>query len=322
MTVRIGVIGTKNGHAAIIAGYLNGWSESAPTPVRAGGYLDPFYHFWQYQRPEETMESGSPDLGGHARVTKIWSPDSSAARAIAAACDIDEVSATIEDASTDVDAVMVLSGEPEEHPRQAGPALERGLPTFIDKPLGSDIHQCQEMYAQAARGGAPLFSGSGLRWSAELKVAKQEFVSGYGERIEGIYVKVPNRMDQYGIHAVEMANVVLGADVRCVKGFTAGNRATAVLEYGSGQTAVIETLYAQVRPSYCVVVYGQRHTKMYHLYDTSLPFIAMFQDFVKMATEGTVPVPEQEVLRMMTITFAAEQACSGGGDVQLPPYPG
>ena len=322
MTVRVGVIGTKNGHAAIIAGYLNGWSESVPTPVRAGGYLDPFYHFWQYQRTEETMVSGSPNLGGHARVTKIWSPDLSAARQIAAACDIDEVSATIEEASTDVDAVMVLSGEPDEHPRQAGPALERGLPTFIDKPLGSDMDQCRAMYAQAARGGARLFSASGLRWSAEVKLAKQEFASGYAEPIEGIYVKVPNRMDQYGIHAVEMVNVVLGADVRSVQGVTAGHRATAVLEYGSGQTAIIETFYAQVRPSYCMVVYGQRHTKMYHLYDTSLPFIWMFDDFVKMVTDGTVPVPEEEVLRMMLITFAAERACAGGGEVQLPPYPG
>jgi predicted dehydrogenase len=321
VAVRVGLIGTKNGHAAIVAGYLNGWSESAPTPERAGGYLDPWYHFWRFQRTEEAMVSGSADLGGIARVTKIWSDDPARAAMIATACSIDDVCSSIEDACTDVDAVMVLSGDPDQHPVQAGPALERRLPTFIDKPLGADISKCRAMFAQAARSGAPLFSASALRWSTEMHLARDEFLTGYGEPIEGVYIKVPNVIEQYGIHAVEMANVLLGADVRTVKGASAGNRSTAILHYGSGQTAVIEALHAQVRPSYCVIVYGQRHTKMHHLYDTGLPFIGLLRAFVKMAEDGTVPVSEPEVLQMMAITFAAEEACKHSVGVELPPYP-
>jgi hypothetical protein len=94
-----------------------------------------------------------------------------------------------------------------------------------------------------------------------------------------------------------------------------------MLHYGSGQTAVIEAFHAQVRPSYCVIVYGQRHTKMYHLYDTGLPFIGLLRAFVKMAEDGMVPVSEAEVLQLMTITFAAEEACKQSSGVELPPYP-
>lgn len=320
MSIRIGVVGTTNGHAAIVAGFLNGWSENAPTPVRAGGYLDPYYHFWQYQRTEQAMVTGTPHAAGSARVTKIWSAEQDVAEVIASACDISEICSSVADACVDVDAVMVLSGDPDQQPAQAAPALDRGLPTFIDKPLASDVESCRAVFTRARQGGAPLFSGSGLRWSIELQNAKREFTEGFAEPIEAIYVKVPNRVEQYGIHAVEVANIFLGADVRQVSAVHDATRTVALLTYASGQTAVIETLHAQVRPSYCVIIYGQRHTRTVHLYDTALGFLGMFDAFLSMISTGVPPVPETEVVRLMEIVFAVQEACAGAPTaVQLAP---
>ena len=171
MTVRIGIIGTANGHAAVVAGFLNGWSEEAPTIVRAGGYLDPYYHFWQYQRMEEVMATGSPTAAPTARVTKIRARTETSRRRIAFACDIPELRQSVDDACVDVDAVMVLSGDPEEQPWQAAGVLS-GLPTFIDKPLASNVEACRAVFAQARRTGAPVFSSSGLRWSSESRTLR------------------------------------------------------------------------------------------------------------------------------------------------------
>ena len=197
------------------------------------------------------------------------------------------------------------------------PALDRGLPTFIDKPLASDLESCRAVFARARQGGAPLFSGSGLRWSIELQNAKREFTEGFAEPIEAIYVKVPNRVEQYGIHAVEIANIFLGADVRQVSAVHNATRIVALLT-GSGQTAVIETLHAQVRPSYCVIIYGQRHTRTVHLYDTALRFLGMFDAFLSMVNTGVAPVPEAEVVRLMEIVFAVQEATAQTAVIELP----
>ncbi|HUB69395.1 MAG TPA: Gfo/Idh/MocA family oxidoreductase [Acidimicrobiales bacterium] len=318
--VKVAIVGTRNGHAVVFGGFLNGWSPEAPTPEQAGGYFDPYYHFYQYQRAEQALASGSPVVAPGARVTKIWSPDEGAARMVARACKIDEVAGSLEAACSGVDAVLVLDGDPVEHERQAAAALDAGLPTFVDKPMATDVNSCLALYERARDSGAPLFSGSGLRWSKELLIARREFDEGFNEKVEAIYVKVPNRPDQYAIHAVEMCNVLLGADVRDVRGHDAGGRAVALLSYGSGQSAVLETLHRQARPSYCVVCYGQRHTRTYHLYDTALPALGLLQGFLDMVRTGTPPVPQQEVLRMMEVTLAVQQACASGGSVQLAPY--
>ena len=122
-----------------------------------------------------------------------------------------------------------------------------------------------------------------------------------------------------GSIAVEIANIFLGADVRQVSAVQDATRAVALLTYASGQTAVIETLHAQVRPSYCVVIYGQRHTRTVHLYDTALPFLGMFEAFLSMISTGVPPVPETEVVRLMEIVFAVQEAAAGTNAVQLPP---
>ena len=320
MSLKIGMVGTDNGHAAILAGCVNGWAESAPTPLRAGGYVDPFYHFWQYQRTELALMSGQPTPFGSTRVASIWGSNVEATASIASACSIPHVASSIEELCDNVDAVMVLSGDPDLQPGQAAPSLRRGMPTFIDKPMAATVAACREVYAQANRHGAKLFSGSGLRWSVELHNALREFTDGYQEKIEGLYIKVPNVMAQYGIHAVEIANVFLGADVRSVGGTSAGNRSVLLLEYGTGQSAVIETLYAQVRPSYCINIYGERHTKMIHMYDTALPFFGLLGAFIEMAEDGVVPVAEKEVLRLMEITLAAQSVSAGEGPMTLTPY--
>lgn len=318
--MRIAIVGTRNGHAAVFGGFINGWAPDAPTPERAGGYFDPYYHFYQYQRAEQVLLSGSPVALPGVRVSKIWSPDMEAARLVARACLIEGVAPSLEEACAGVDAVLILDGDPVEHAHQAAVALGAGLPTFIDKPMGADLDACRALYARARDNGAPLFSSSGLRWSQELELARREFSDSFHESIEAIYVKVPNRPDQYAIHGVEMANVILGADVREVRGHEANGRAVALLTYGSGQSAIIETLHRQARPSYCVVCYGERHTRLHHMYDTALPALGLLRAFVEMVRTGTPPVAEDEVLRIMEINLALQHACASGMPVALAPY--
>ncbi len=317
MTIRVGIIGTDNGHAAIFAGNFNGWSDDVPTPVRAGNYFDPFYHYWQYHRAELTLLSGQPGIVAGATVTRIWSNDPSAASTISTACSIPTVCSTPEQVCEDVDAVMVLSEDPASHPVYARLALERGLPTFVDKPIAPDVAGCEEIYELARRHGAKVFTSSALRWSPELVATRRAIDDVYRDALLSVYVKVPNRLALYGIHAVEMVNGLLGHDVVEVQGVQEGAHQIATLRFASGQIAIIDTFDAQARPSYCFVAYLQRHTLFVDLRELAMAFARLQQAFVDMAAGGDVPVMPEETMTLMRIVYAAQQACETGRVVQV-----
>ena len=232
MTIRIGIVGTDNGHAHLFSGWINGWSDDVPIPARPAGYLDSFYLRWAARRTELILESAwgpqrtpIPDV----RVTKIWGAVPGEARLIAQACDIDDVTATIAEAVTDVDAVMVLSDLGSDHLEHARLSLEAGLPTYIDKPLAPSAEGARAIADLAAANGARWFSASSLGFSYQVKAARS-MIEGLGG-LRSMQTKVQNRWADYGIHSFEMAAAFLGRDVKTLRGHTVGTSDIVTLEY-------------------------------------------------------------------------------------------
>lgn len=107
-----------------------------------------------------------------------------------------------------VDAAMVLTANWDTHCSLAVPFLNADIPTLIDKPLAGRLTDI-ETIADAAN-GTPLFGGSAVPFHpsiAELPV---------GGRDRTIYCAGYNDPFYYGVHIVDTARLLAGADWRAV----------------------------------------------------------------------------------------------------------
>lgn len=322
MTIRIGIVGTDNGHAHLFSGWINGWSDDVPIPARPAGYLDSFYLRWAARRTELILESAwgaqrtpVPD----ARVTKIWGASPGEAEMIARACDIDQVAATIEDAVTDVDAVMVLSDLGSDHLDHATLSLEAGLPTYIDKPLAPSADGAREIAALAAANGAPWFSASSLGFSYQVKAARS-MIEGLGG-VRSMQSKVQNRWADYGIHSFEMAAAFLGRDVKTMRGHTVGTSDVMTLEYRDGRIAVLQNIGGQSRPSYCATLFCGLGTHFVDITDSVVTSLELIEAFLDMVRHGTAPpVSAAEAIRSIEVVSAGVEALRSGQVIELAPF--
>jgi len=304
VSARIGIIGTDNTHAYTYGAFINGWAEDEPIPVRTtAGAPVPDMYLWAtlLRRLEHDPAAEVPVPG--ARVTAIWSADRADAERIARACGIATVCDSPEQACEDVDAVMVLSERPETHLPYARRALERRLPTYVDKPLAETAEAGAEIFAVADCLGAPCYTGSGVRWSPELLAAREEV---RGSR--AVHVQCPLGLELYGIHAVEMVNLFLGHDVATVQAIGAADRQVVLLEYHDGASALFEHLNFVRWPTYAATLYGETWHHRVAFDDPAPTALAFVRAFVEFARGGPVPVPAEESLRLIELVAAAERA--------------
>lgn len=322
MTIRIGIVGTDNGHAHLFSGWINGWSDDVPIPARPAGYLDSFYLRWAARRTELILESAwgpqrtpIPDV----RVTKIWGAVPGEARLIAQACDIDDVTATIAEAVTDVDAVMVLSDLGSDHLEHARLSLEAGLPTYIDKPLAPSAEGARAIADLAAANGARWFSASSLGFSYQVKAARS-MIEGLGG-LRSMQTKVQNRWADYGIHSFEMAAAFLGRDVKTLRGHTVGTSDIVTLEYRDGRIAVLQNIGGQSRPSYCATLFCGLGTHFVDITDSVVTSLELIEAFVDMVRVGApAPVSPEEAIRSIEVVSAGLRALETGDVVELAPF--
>ena len=104
----------------------------------------------------------------------------------------------------DVDAAMVLTVDWDTHRDLAIPFLEAGIPTFVDKVVAGDVDDVAAL-ADAA-GDAPIFGGSSIPYHP----AVEEFTPGIAGRT--LYAGAYNDPFYYGVHVVDSARAVAGAD--------------------------------------------------------------------------------------------------------------
>lgn len=322
MTIRIGIVGTDNGHAHLFSGWINGWSDDVPVPSRPAGYLDSFYQRWAARRTELILESAYgtqrtpvPD----AEVTKIWGAVPGESKRIALACGIEHVAESIEDAVSDVDAVMVLSNLGSDHLEHARPSLQAGLPTYIDKPLAPSVEEAQEIADLAASCSAPWFTASSLGFSYQVSAARS-MIDGLGG-LRSLQTKVQNRWEDYGIHSFEMTAAFLGRDVATMRGHTVGSSDVMTLEYRDGRIAVLLNTGGQSRPSYCATLYCGLGTHFVDITDSVVSSLELIEAFLEMVRHGTEPpVSPTEAVRSIEVVAAGMDALRTGRVIELAPF--
>jgi len=230
---------------------------------------------------------------------------------------IDEVCDTPEQCTEGVDAVIIPDDGSGCQYKYAVAALEKGLPTFVDKPLAMTAREAKQIARVAKDHNAPLMSASSLRFVPDIVALRDEVRSGAFGDVNLASVAGGGDPIWYGIHALSMAYGVLepGA-VSCVNVGVADRNVVRV-RYASGRDLMLIVGQApQMCGGYQINIYG---TKGWKSVTPSLQnlYIYLMERFLALVREGEVSVPLDEEVEVIAVLEAGQRSLAEGREVTI-----
>ncbi len=255
-----------------------------------------------------------PDTGaGHrriegARITRLWDPDRERAERMARVYEIETVCDSPEELAEDVDAGIIGEDARFDKLPYAQPFLERGLPSYLDKPLALRADEAREIVAVAERHGAPLLSCSGWRFSDGAEYLRAQMsATGGAELLIGVVSM--SSFDVYAIHPVEMALGLMGAEVAGVANVGEEGRDVARLRWEDGRQAVLHMYDRSIKGGRRFLIYGpDGHAETADLGEIHPPLL---EAFLEMCRTRVSPVPAGEMVEAVAIVEAIKRTRGG-----------
>ncbi|MDB4706223.1 Gfo/Idh/MocA family oxidoreductase, partial [Verrucomicrobia bacterium] len=139
------------------------------------------------------------DFLTRAKVVSVWCEDRDRSSSIAAFANIPHVAENLDALISQVDGVLLARDDAENHFRFAMPVIERGLPIYVDKPLGYSVAAASKLLDAAQEGY--IFSCSALRYDTDLQLTAEEKMN-VGE-LKKIHAVVMKSWAKYAIHLLE-----------------------------------------------------------------------------------------------------------------------
>ncbi len=283
--IRFGLVGVNTSHAGVFAGIFNG------------------------------RDGGPPELEG-GRVAAVWGGSTAETAALATAHRIPAIAAEPTRMLGAIDAVLVVddTGGGASHADLARPFLEAGLPTFVDKPMTRDLAEAVALFDLAERHGAPLMSASALRFAAEVATLRDQ-AAGLGP-LSSVVSVGPGDWFYYGVHAVEMAQTVIGTGARWVHRHAFAERDVAVIGYDGRPSLVVETL-RDAAYVFHLAAYGRDGWAQAEVTDHRGFYRGTMAAVLAMAETGVAPVGRAETLEILAVLHAGERSAATGGPVAI-----
>jgi len=284
-----------------------------------GNAYSSMFNGWDRERAQEldypTGGAGDVRVEG-ARVVKIYDPDREAAQMMAEIYDIDEVVDSPEALTEGTDAVIVADSGEYAKAELAIPALERGMPVFIDKPLAETAEDARRIVAIAAAHNAPLMSCSSFRW-CDAAWEMREQLARIGQVALLVGVAGQGKFHVYAIHPTEFAYGILGPGTASVTNVGAEDRDVVRLRRRDGGQVVLNMYWGQVISGgqmFTACGKGGWHTvnKLGALYDP------MLEAFLTMVRTGQMPISGDEMVEVIAVVDAARRSREqGGAEIEL-----
>ncbi len=285
---RLGVIGADSSHLPEFARRIKAIADDGRTACRVTGLWTDGHH----GMPESEVAG--------------WIEEATALGARPAGS-LDELLAS-------VDGVMVLAVDGHRHLELAAPALKRGLPTYIDKPLACDRVSAQALLRLVRENGGRCYSASSLRFAAEPRALERErlgplvAIDAYGPgelnaAMPGLFF--------YGVHTIEMVDAIWGPGVKRVSAVTSNARDLVDLDYHDGRYA---RLRMERRGAYTfgATVHGQRGVSSFQV-DFSQVYNRLVQGLVHFFEGGAPPVDLRDIVENVAVMEAGNASMASDG---------
>lgn len=290
-----------NGHPYSWSGIVNGYNpdEMAKCPY-------PGITAYMGRQPLEYVR-----IPG-ARVTHIWTDDPADAPKVAAASLIANVVSQPEEVIGQVDAAIIATDDGNDHVRRARPFIEAGLPTFIDKPMATNIADLRQ-FVQWHREGRIMLSTSGMRYAPEMRLSDAQ--RAHLGDLRWITSFTCKTWERYGIHALEAVEPLLGTGFLTVQAHSDEGGDVMHLTHRSGVRLTIGALHDAYGSFGAVHLYGTKGDLALKLSDTYNAFRSQLVAFIDMLHTGTRPLPFDETVELMAVIIAGIRSREQNGAV-------
>jgi predicted dehydrogenase len=265
--------------------------------------------------PEQTLPQGWPNFPqcvDGAKISVVWDEDRNAAEELARVFGIDHVASTFEEVLLYCDGVIIADDVTLNHCRHAPFFLERGIPTFIDKPLAPNAQTAAELIALATKHNAPLMSGSALRYAAETRELRDD--PNILGKVELATAIGPNELFFYGIHPLELAHSIMGSGVTSVQNIGTEDQDIVKVQYQDGRVLML-LVSRVIGGGFEATFYGKNGRRHIEVKDSTTYYANQLRLIIKMTQDKKAPVPIENALEVIRILEAGKKSFAEGGAV-------
>jgi len=194
-------------------------------------------HQFFYTRYSDPLHMTAPFVGGF-EITKLWDAHREAAEQAAAVFKgVPKICDTPDQCCEDVDLVLIAdcNYDGADHLELARPALENGIPTFVDKPFAHTVEDCRTMIELADKHDCPILSMSILRVEPAITWFKNRLPEvgepnmltwqGYGTHPAGL------------VHTTQATQHMFGRGIRTVQALKTPKHTNVFLDYEDNPSA-------------------------------------------------------------------------------------
>ncbi len=269
-----------------------------------------------YPAVSRYLEANRDTLGLHGvQVTSVWTQDRAISESIAKTTHINHVAISLEEMSTQVDAVILGRDDPENHVVMAKPFIDAGIPIFIDKPISTTIEDLDYFSAECAKGKL-IMSCSSMRYANEGRIVKQELVSlGKLELATAVGKK---DWTKYGVHLLEALFSLLD-DPKPVSVMHIGKPGKDIvhIDFENGFQATLH-LFMDISSTFQISLYGQEGWRLIDIKNSYSMFRDNIIEFVRSVQEGKSRLSFDKTENIIrTLIGAGESLKQGGKKIDL-----
>ncbi len=251
------------------------------------------------------------------KVTKVWDPLRETAEMLAEVCDIPEVTDSPDACSEGVDAVVIVDDGTARQYEYAFTPLQRGIPTFCDKPLAMTAKECQRVAQAVHETGTKFMSASSLRFVPDIVQTKQEVAEGKWGEVWMATAACGNDLVYYGMHALSMAYGVFGPGAVSVNNVGQEGRNFCRVRFASGRDVMLivgEPPWTSA--GWQFNLYGSAGWKAMTPDLTDL-YTYLLQAFVDYVLEDKQTVPVDEEVELIAALEAGKLSLAEGREVAV-----
>jgi predicted dehydrogenase len=253
------------------------------------------------------------------KITHYYDKDPAEAKRYAETFPGVEPATSVAQMAQQVDAIWLgdASGFGDDHFDLIAPGLERGLPTFCDKPIGGTVAGTKKILDFARQHKAPIMSSSLFRHEWGMEAALRMRDSGEFGPLQYVIASMgggyyPDGWLIYSQHPLWTVMTLCGPGIQSVSLYARENTAHALITYPDRMPAEVWYGRPDIAGEYCQTLV--HFTKKQHVYTPSIEgsfwyghhyeMFRMAATFRDMVRTGKEPIPHREILEVTAALHA------------------